>query len=126
MPFFPVSFDHEVSDVITAHDPQTLVRMPVSKQEILRLFIGNRQAQSVIDRIPEQEGFLDQVAVDRLLLQVHWEMQRLADEFHHGARILELLQSVIAAIRSRDPQQRLRIVGVGCGKICHPLAGSHG
>jgi hypothetical protein len=89
--------------------------MPVSKQEILRLFIGNRQAQSVIDRIPEQEGFLDQVAVDRLLLQVHWEMQRLAHEFHHGARILELLQSVIAAIRSRDPQQRLRIVDVGCG-----------
>lgn len=115
MNFFPTSLHHEISDVITAHDPQTLARTPVRKQEILRLFTDNRQAQSVINQIPEQEGFLDQVAVDRLLLQVHWEMQRLAHEFHHGARILELLQPLIAAIRSGSPQQQLRIVDVGCG-----------
>lgn len=101
MNFFHASLDHEVSDVITAHDPQTLVRMPVHKQEILRFFTGNRQAQSVINRIPEHKGLLDTVAVDRLLLQVHWEMQRMAQEFHHGARILELLQPLIAAISKR-------------------------
>lgn len=63
MNFFPASLDHEVSDVITAHDPQTMARMPVRKQEILRLFKDNCQAQSVINQIPEQEGFLDTVAV---------------------------------------------------------------
>jgi SAM-dependent methyltransferase len=115
MPFFPTSLDHEVSDVITAHDPHTLARMPVRKHDILRLFTDNRQARSVINRIPEHEGFLDQVAVDRLLLKVHWEMQRLAHEFHHGARIFELLQPLIAALRASAPQQPLRIVDVGCG-----------
>lgn len=115
MNFYRVPLDHEVSDVITAHDPSTLERLPVRKQEILRMFTNNHQAAAVITRIPEYQGFLDPVAVDRLLLQVHWEMQRLAHEFHHGARILELLQPLIAAIRSTNPQQRLRIVDIGCG-----------
>jgi SAM-dependent methyltransferase len=115
MIFWGTPRDLEVSDVIVAHDPGTLDRIPVRKQEALRLFENNRQAVSIVAQIPEREGFLDRIAVDRLLLKVHWEMQRLAEEFHHGARILELLKPLIAAIHSHCPQQPLRIVDVGCG-----------
>jgi len=115
MSFFGTPRDHEVSDVIVAHDPETLERAPVRKQELLKLFENNPQAALIVAQIPEREGFLDCVAVDRLLLKVHWEMQRLAQEFHHGARILELLQPVIAAIRCNGFQGPLRIVDVGCG-----------
>jgi len=115
MNLFGTARDHEVSDVIVAYDPGTLQRVPIRKQEILQLFQDNRQAASIVARIPERAGFLDRVAVDRLLVQVHWEMQRLAQEFHHGARILELLKPVIAAIRCHHAQQTLRIVDVGCG-----------
>jgi SAM-dependent methyltransferase len=115
MSFFGTPRDHEVSDVIVAHDPGTLERVPVRKQQVLKLFENKKQASSIIARIPEREGFLDCVAVDRLLLKVHWEMQRLAQEFHHGARVLELLKPIIAAIRSHGFQSPLRIVDVGCG-----------
>ncbi len=115
MSLFGFASGLEVSDVITAHDPETLQRLPVRKLEALQLFTSNRRAAAVVAQIPEREGFLDPVAVDRLLLRVNWEMQRLAQEFHHGARILELLQPVIAAIRAGGRRLPLRIVDVGCG-----------
>jgi SAM-dependent methyltransferase len=115
MGLFGAPQDYEVSDVIVAYDPVTLQRVPVQKQEILKVFSNNRRAASIISRIPERGGCLDSVAVDRLLIKVHWEMQRLAEEFHHGARILELLRMVIAAIRSEGSAEPLRIVDVGCG-----------
>lgn len=115
MSLFGTPRDDEVSDVIVGHDPHTLERVPVCKQKILELFEHHRRAASIVSQIPEREGMLDPIAVDRLLLKVHWEMQRLAQEFHHGARILELLSPVIAAIRSNDFQGPLRIVDIGCG-----------
>jgi len=115
MGFFGTPQDYEVSDLIVAHDPVTLDRVPVRKEEILRLCANRHQAASVIARIPAADGFLDSIAVDRLLLKVHWEMQRLANEFLQGGRILELLKPVIAAIRSNGFTGPVRIVDVGCG-----------
>src|SRR5260370_33494580 len=98
MSLFGTPRDHEVSDVIVAHDPETLERTPVRKQELLKLFENNQRAALIVAQIPEREGFLDCVAVDRLLLKVHWEMQRLSQEFNNGTRLLELLLPVFAPI----------------------------
>jgi SAM-dependent methyltransferase len=115
MSLFGTPQDHEVSDLVVAHDSRTLERVPVRKQELLSLFAHNPRAAAVVSRIPELDGFLDPVAVDRLLLRVHWEMQRLAEEFYHGARILELLEPAIATLRASGLRGPLRIVDVGCG-----------
>jgi SAM-dependent methyltransferase len=109
----------EVSDLIIQHDPVTLERIPVRKSDVRSVFekFGNRQAIRVIDALPERDGVLDAPAIDRLFVIVHSEMQRLAEEFYHGGRVWEMLQAVIAAIRSTGvaKNDRLRVVDIGCG-----------
>jgi SAM-dependent methyltransferase len=113
----------EISDLIIQHDPVTLERLPVCKDDVRALFakLGNRQAVKVIDALPEHNGVLDPDAIDRLFIIVHSEMQRLAEEFYHGGRVWELLQAVIAAIRAAGrmtgtaQNERLRVVDIGCG-----------
>jgi len=107
----------EITDLIVQHDPQTLERLPVRKQEVLDVFrsFGNWQAQRAVETLPERYGLLDPQAIDQLLVTVHWEMQRLSEEFYHGPRVWELLRSAIAAIRAHGFPGRLRIVDVGCG-----------
>jgi len=107
----------EISDLVVQHDPKTLERLPVNKPEILAIFerFQNKKALRAIECIPAKEDFLDPIAVDRLMLTVHWEMQRLAEEFYHGHRILKLLRSTIAAMRSNGYTGPIRIVDVGCG-----------
>lgn len=107
----------EISDLVIRHDPETLQRLPVSKPEILRIFerFQNKKALRAIERIPAKGDFLDPLAVDRLMLTVHWEMQRLAEEFYHGHRVLKLLRATIAAMRSCGHTGSIRIVDVGCG-----------
>jgi SAM-dependent methyltransferase len=107
----------EISDLIIAHDPETRARLPVRKRDVLELFsgFGNRKAVRVISALPEHDGWLEPRAVDRLFLMVHWEMQRLAEEFYHGTRVYELLAPLIAAIRQGGHRASLRIVDIGCG-----------
>ena len=109
----------EISDLIVQHDPVTLERLPVRKEEVRSVFArwGNRQAVRVVDALPERDGVLDAAAVDKLFVIVHSEMQRLAEEFYHGGRVYELLQPVIAAVRKTGAakNERLRVVDVGCG-----------
>jgi SAM-dependent methyltransferase len=124
----------EISDLIIQHDPTTLERLPVRKDDVRSVFVksGNRKAVRVIDALPERDGILDPAAIDRLFVVVHSEMQRLAEEFYHGGRVWELLQPVIAAIRSTSAgkSERLRVVDIGCGigytvrwlAACTPLA----
>ena len=113
----------EISDLIVQHDPVTLERLPVRKDEVRAVFLrlGNRQAVRVVDALPERDGVLDAEAIDRLFVVVHSEMQRLAEEFYHGGRVWELLQAVIAATRAASRaagaanNERLRVVDIGCG-----------
>jgi 2-polyprenyl-3-methyl-5-hydroxy-6-metoxy-1,4-benzoquinol methylase len=107
----------EITDLIVQHDPRTLQRLPVSKQKVLESFgrFGNRQALRAVLALPENDGILDDREIDAVLLAVHWEMQRLAEEFYHGHRVWELLRCVIAAIRAAGIRETLRIVDVGCG-----------
>jgi SAM-dependent methyltransferase len=107
----------EISDLVVQHDPKTLERLPVNKQEILKVFEGfsNLKAARVIEKIPATNGFLDPKAVDRLMLTVHWEMQRLAEEFYHGNRVHRILRATIDAMRSNGFSGPIRIVDVGSG-----------
>jgi SAM-dependent methyltransferase len=107
----------EISDVLVQHDAKTLKRLPVNKQQILGIFaaVKNKKALRVVEQIPAKAGLLDPVAVDRLMLTVHWEMQRLAEEFYHGHRVLRIVRATIEALRSHGPKGPIRIVDVGCG-----------
>lgn len=107
----------EITDLIVQHDPRTLERLHVRKQAVLEVFsqFHNRKALRAVRPLPENAGILDDREIDILLLSVHWEMQRLAEEFYHGHRVWELLQPVIASVRQAGIHETLRIVDVGCG-----------
>ncbi len=107
----------EITDLIVRYDAATLRRVQVRKQEVLDVFscVGNRKAVRAVQKLLERDGYLDERQIDALLLTVHWEMQRLAEEFYHGRRVWELLSPVIAAVRAVGNRETLRIVDVGCG-----------
>jgi SAM-dependent methyltransferase len=107
----------EITDLIVRHDPGTLERLPVSKQDVLEVFrkFQNHQAIRAVEALSASGGLLEPREIDGLLVTVHWEMQRLGEEFYHGPRVFEVLRSVISAIRANGFSGPLRIVDVGCG-----------
>jgi SAM-dependent methyltransferase len=107
----------EITDLIVQHDPHSLQRLPVDKQDVVDIFtkFRNRKAMKAVQALPDRDGVLDPQEIDRLLVVVHWEMQRLAEEFYHGHRVWQLLHAVITTIRRSGFQDVLRIVDVGCG-----------
>jgi SAM-dependent methyltransferase len=107
----------EITDLIVQHDPVTLQRIPVRKQGVIDIFtkFGNSKALRAVEALPARDGWLDDKEIDALLLTVHWEMQRLAEEFFHGHRVWEVLKELVAAIRSTGFRETLRIADVGCG-----------
>lgn len=108
----------EISDLIVQHEPRSTSRLPVRKEDVLATFrsFSNTKALNTLKDFPtDSQGFLDPVFVDRLLIRVHWEMQRLAEEFYHGARVLELLQPLVQSMRETGFCGPLRVVDVGCG-----------
>ena len=108
----------EISDRIVDFDGATLERRPVMKSEVLREFqaLNNRFAVRVVEKLPvDQDGVLDPQAMDRLLVTVHCEMQRMSEEFQHGQRMAELLNPLLNAIRDPDSPRRLTVVDIGCG-----------
>jgi 2-polyprenyl-3-methyl-5-hydroxy-6-metoxy-1,4-benzoquinol methylase len=74
----------------------------------------NRKALRAVQALPENACILDDREIDVLLLTVHWEMQRLAEEFYHGHRVWALLRSVVASIRKVGVREKLHIIDVGC------------
>ena len=107
----------EITDLIVRHNPRTLEREPVRKREVLDVFagFGNREAERAVEELPEWDGVLVESAVDRTMLQVHWEMQRLAEEFYHGRRVWEILRATVAALRKNGFLKTIRVVDAGCG-----------
>ena len=107
----------EITDLIVRYDPRTLQRLPVRKEEVLRVFSEscNRVACRAVEKLPERAGILDEQYIDRLLIMTHWEMQRLAEEFYHGHRVWDLLRRVVATIRASGFAETIRIIDVGCG-----------
>ena len=107
----------EISDLIVDYDRETLRRVPVDKQSVVDrlLAVRDRRAARIVQRMPDIDGIIDPDYVDRLLVRVHCEMQRLSEEFQHGRRVYELLQTVVAALGSARVPPPYRIVDVGCG-----------
>jgi SAM-dependent methyltransferase len=108
----------EISDRIVSFDAQTLARLPVSRQEVVREFIslGNHRAARIVQGLPVSEGdVLDDEAVDDLLVGVHCEMQRMSEEFQHGRRVAELLNPLLQSLRQSGITGVIRIVDIGCG-----------
>lgn len=85
---------------------------------------GDRGAARLISELPAKGGLLDPVYVDRLMVAVHREIQRLAEEFRHGARMATHLAPILAALRRGgvDPPYRVADVGCGSGYVVRWLA----
>ncbi|MEO3973068.1 class I SAM-dependent methyltransferase [Streptomyces sp. CAU 1734] len=108
----------EITDLVIAHDPETRERLPVRRDEIVARLAaaGDRSGARIAARLPcDGDGVLDPGAVDRRLIAVHTELQRLSEELRVGERITELLGPILTAVRAADPGARLRVVDVGCG-----------
>lgn len=107
--------DVEISDEILSFDPDTLQRLPVRKSAVLEKFRSNRRATRIVRAMADRDDILDPDAVDRRLIRVHCEMQRISEEFQHGQRVAELLRPVLEALRATGVVRPIRIVDVGCG-----------
>ncbi|MGW4380955.1 class I SAM-dependent methyltransferase [Kitasatospora sp. NPDC004531] len=108
----------EISDLITAVDPVTGGRLPVRRAEVVaRLRAhGDGWAARIVAGLPvDGDGILDAAAVDRLLIGVHTEMQRLNEELRIGERLVHLLGPLFTAIRASGAPGPYRLVDVGCG-----------
>ena len=58
---------------------------------------------AIIDTLPrDPAGLLEAAAVDRLFVQVHVEIQRLAEEFCHGRRVRRRLRGVAGSRMTSD------------------------
>lgn len=106
----------EIGDLIVRFDSATLEQLPVSKGEVVAALVaaGDMGAARIVQRLPEQAGHLDQDFVKHLLVEVHCEIQRLAEEFQHGQRMRAILAPLLASMRSSVPRP-LRLVDIGCG-----------
>jgi SAM-dependent methyltransferase len=106
----------EISDLIVRFDSATLEPLPVRRRDVEAAFIaaGDRGAARIVQRLPERAGALDQDFVRHLLIEVHCEIQRLAEEFQHGQRMHAILASVLAWLPDSAPRP-IRVVDIGCG-----------
>ncbi|GGR35842.1 SAM-dependent methyltransferase [Streptomyces roseolus] len=110
----------EISDLITAVEPHSGRRLPVRRAEVVRLLLenGDERASRIVADLPvDRDGVLDPGAVDRLLISVHTELQRLSEELRIGERLVHVLRPLLAAIRSTTGARSgpYRLADVGCG-----------
>ncbi|MFF4425178.1 hypothetical protein ACFY04_31125 [Streptomyces sp. NPDC001549] len=73
----------EISDLITATDPRSGARLPVRRGGVVRRLreAGDRRAARIVAALPaDRHDVLDPLAVDRLMIGVRTELQRLSEE----------------------------------------------
>lgn len=106
----------EITDLLVDVDADG-VRRPVRRDAAVEqaLAHGDRWAARLLRELPERGGWLDDDHVDKLLVAVHCEIQRLSEEFRHGARMWAHLQPVLATFRRQGVAAPYRVVDVGCG-----------
>ncbi len=107
----------EISDLIVDFDIETLARQPVLQAEVIEEFqrVGDRRGAKIVADMPATGGVIDPDYVDRLLVKVHCEMQRLSEEFQHGQRVFELLVPLLDTFAQQGVPAPYRIVDIGCG-----------
>jgi 2-polyprenyl-3-methyl-5-hydroxy-6-metoxy-1,4-benzoquinol methylase len=106
----------EISDLIVRFDSTTLEQLPVRKSDVVAALAaaGDAGAARIVRRLPERAGYLDQDFVKHLLVAVHCEIQRLAEEFQHGQRMRSILAPLLDSMRGSSSRP-LRVVDIGCG-----------
>lgn len=116
----------EISDLVVEWDPVTGERLPVRRDEVVARLraAGDERAARIVRRIPVIGDVLDPAAVDRLLVKVHTELQRLNEELHMAQRFCELLVPILTAVRARGIRPRVVDIGCGLGFLVRSLAGS--
>lgn len=107
----------EISDLVVAYDPETLLRLPVQRDQVLGQLEAHRMqhALRIVARWPHQAGVLDASHVDRVLLSAHHELTRLSEELRQGERMLRILRPLLQTLRNAGVRGPYRIVDVGCG-----------
>ncbi|GGU12510.1 class I SAM-dependent methyltransferase [Streptomyces violascens] len=108
----------EISDLITVTDPAGGTRLPVGRAAVVRRLVesGDLRGARIVAALPvDPGGVLDPVAVDRLMVGVHTELQRLSEELRIGERLAHVLGPLFTAIRASGHAGPLRLVDVGCG-----------
>ncbi|MFJ8787086.1 class I SAM-dependent methyltransferase [Streptomyces sp. NPDC102476] len=109
----------EISDLIRAVDPHSGHRLPVRRAKVIQQLraSGDERAAGIVAGLPaDQDGVLDPHAVDRLLISVHTELQRLSEELRIGQRLVHVLGPLFTAIRATTRQSGpYCLVDVGCG-----------
>ncbi|MFJ3925177.1 class I SAM-dependent methyltransferase [Streptomyces sp. NPDC090022] len=112
----------EISDLITATDPVDGARLPVRRDDVIRRLreAGDPRAARIVATLPaDSDGVLDPYAVDRLMIGVHTELQRLSEELRLGERLVHVLSPLLAAVRATAGDGRsaepLRLVDIGSG-----------
>lgn len=108
----------EISDLLVDVAPGTLERRPVPKSSVMAALSsqGDHRGARLVQQLPvADDGSLDPEYVDRLLVSVHCEIQRLSEEFRHGARMARLLAPVVNALRHSGVPAPYRVVDLGCG-----------
>jgi len=107
----------ELTDLLWSCDPGTGARLPVRLDDVLATLTatGQRRAARVAEGLPTRGGYLDEAAVDALLLRVHAELQRLEEELQLPRRLAETLQAWSRPLLAACPEVPVRVVDVGCG-----------
>jgi hypothetical protein len=105
----------EITDLLWRHDEHG-VREPVRRSQVVERLraSGQRRAARIVARMPAPDDVLDPRHVDALAVQVHCELQRLAEELQFGRRVAALLRPEVQRLREQAPGP-VRVVGVGCG-----------
>jgi len=92
-------------------------RLPVRRDAVVEICRAHddRWAARIVAGLPAVGGLLDEGYVDHLLVVVHGEIQRLSEEFRHGARMWAHVQPIVATLRRCGHPPPYRVVDVGCG-----------
>lgn len=105
----------EVLDLIVDADGHG--RRPVRRDVALRGCdrAHDRWAARLVSSIPSRDGELDPECVDRLLIGVHREIDRLSKASFHGPRVRAVLWPTIQSLRESGHPPPYRVVDHGCG-----------
>lgn len=106
----------EITDLLFERNPDG-TRAPIRRASVVQHCVEHRDrwAAGIVAEMPSTDGWLDPEYVDRLMVAVHCEIQRLSEEFRHGARMAELLVPLLATLGRCGQPPPYRVVDVGCG-----------
>ncbi|MDX6258288.1 MAG: hypothetical protein QOJ11_4622 [Frankiales bacterium] len=107
----------ELTDLVCSVDPHDGSRLPVRQDAVLAALheTKQRRAARLARALPTRGEYLDEDAVDALLLRVHAELQRLGEELQLPRRLAETLRSWSGPLLTAPSAGPVRVVDVGCG-----------